>query len=117
MGKGPENTDQHLCYIENKVMKDPLLIDESLMPRFYRDIPEPAQGWPDRSTPENQLKALNKAHDAIRTLVGIQDQAIAERERLKEQVRALWIWIITTLAALLTGIFLLLLDIFLRKPS
>lgn len=36
---------------------------------FYRELPMPSDGWPDRETPRALRKSLDKAHDNLKLML------------------------------------------------
>jgi len=95
-------------------MKDPNYIEQALLPPFYRQVPRPAGGWPDRTTPEALKKAADVAHTNLEALRKANSSLVLQVSHLQDEVKTLnnWRWGIA--ASLLVGIFLLLLEVSLK---
>jgi hypothetical protein len=69
---------------------------------FYRQVPMPKGGWPDRENPKALRKSLDKAHDNL-------GQVVRENDRLRKalimfsQRQTLWIKIVISALGVLAA--------------
>jgi hypothetical protein len=92
-------------------MKDPNYIEQALLPPFYRQVPRPPDGWPDRTTPEALKKAADIAHTNSEALRKSNNSLVLQVLHLQGEVKTARNWRWGIVASLLVGIFLLLLDL------
>lgn len=107
-------------------MRDPRLMDvvlgspafyerNTLMPEFYRQEPRPPDGWPDRDSREALVKADNQAHDNVKMLVRVNDVLRRDQWKLMKKLETERKWRLGIFSGLLISIFLMLLEIILKK--
>ena len=98
-------------------MKDPNLIEgyslEPIKP-FYRQVPRPPEGWPDRTTNQALKKAADIAHKNDETLRRANNDLLRQIDAQRGRIENLWVAIYALIAAIGLTVIGLLIDALLR---